>query len=348
MSNHADKSFDFKTLEILTSRVLQAMGAPINIADLTAESLVLSNLVGHDSHGIIRLSEYSGWVQSRNLIPDAEATIEWERDATAVIDGGWGFGQPASTLATEKSIEIARKYGTSTVVLKRTNHIGRLGEYVDEIATAGMMGIAFCNTGGAIVAPHGGVKAVLGTNPYAWATPGTDGHNFVLDFSTAVIAAGKVVLAGMSGEQIEPGALIDKEGKASTNPADLAGGGALLAFGGHKGSGLSVLIDVAAGAMSGNMPAAISQSGFGNGTVITAVDWSRFVDNGTFQSVAQQFATIMHQASALSGPKVLLPGELEAQTKARRLKEGVLITGGVQEGILEVADLYAVEIPEFH
>jgi LDH2 family malate/lactate/ureidoglycolate dehydrogenase len=323
------------------------MGAPSDIAELTALSLVLSNLVGHDSHGIIRLAEYSGWVQSKNLLPNSRATVEWEREATAVIDGGWGFGQPASALATNTAINIARKYGTSTIVMRRTNHIGRLGEYVDQIAQAGMMGIAFCNTGGAVVAPHGGVKAVLGTNPYAWATPGTDGYNFVLDFSTAVVAAGKVVLAGMSGDLIEPGALIDKHGKPSVNAADLSDGGALLAFGGHKGSGLSVLIDVAAGAMSGNMPAAISQSGFGNGTVITAVDLSRFVELGIFDSMAKQFAGIMHSASSPSGPRVLMPGELEAKTKTKRLQEGVLISGGVQNSILEVADLYGVEIPEF-
>jgi uncharacterized oxidoreductase len=270
------------------------MGAPTDLAETVSKSLVLSNLVGHDSHGIIRLMEYSGWVQTGNLIPDSYPKIEWTKESTTLIDGGWGWGQSASFLATETVIDSARKFGTATVVLSKTNHVGRLGEYVDLISKAGMMGIAFCNTGGPIVAPFGGVKRVLGTNPFAWSVPGAADFNFVLDFSTAVVAAGKIILAGMSGESIEPGSLLDKEGKPSTNASDLSDGGSLLAFGGHKGSGLSVLIDVAAGILSGNMPAAISDSGFGNGTVFMAVDVSRFAAPELFKSVATQFQAIMH------------------------------------------------------
>ena len=324
------------------TKVISGMGAPEELASTVSRSLVLSNLVGHDSHGIIRLMEYSGWVQSRNLIPNAYPKVEWTRESTSLIDGGWGWGQSASLLATEIVIDSARKFGTASVVLSRTNHVGRLGEYVDLISKAGMMGIAFCNTGGPIVAPFGGIKRVLGTNPFAWSVPGAGDFNYVLDFSTAVVAAGKIILAGMSGEAIEPGALLDKNGKPSTSASDLSDGGSLLAFGGHKGSGLSVLIDVAAGILSGNMPAAISESGFGNGTVFMAMDISRFAAPDLFKSVASQFQGIMHNAGEANA--VLLPGEFEYSTKCVREVDGISISAGVRENIDKTAKQYGVSL----
>jgi LDH2 family malate/lactate/ureidoglycolate dehydrogenase len=342
-----DSTLTPEVLEALTARVLIGMGAPKESAETVARSLVLSNLVGHDSHGVIRLVEYSGWVQGGQIIPDALPTIAWKKEATASIDGGWGWGQTASALATQTVIEMARELGTATVVLSRTNHVGRLGEYVDVIAQAGMMGISFCNTGGEVVAPFGGIKKLLGTNPFAWSLPGVDGYNLVLDFSTAVVAAGKVVLAAMNDEEIEAGALIDKNGKPSTRAKDLEEGGALLAFGGHKGSGLSVLIDVAAGMLSGNMPATISKSGFGNGTVIMAVDISRFMGLDIFRSVTEQFAIAMHGAGASDTSTVSMPGEIEAKTKASRLSTGIAVSAGVQRSIVEVAAKFGVGVPEF-
>ena len=339
------KTYPANTLVDITQRVLSAMGAPENSANTVAKSLVLSNLVGHDSHGIIRLVEYSGWVEQGQLVPAASPKIAFSNEATAEIDGGWGWGQTASYLATEKLIALTKQYGTATIVLKQTNHVGRLGEYVDLMATAGLMGIAFCNTGGAIVAPFGGFKRVLGTNPFAWALPGSGEFNYVLDFSTAIVAAGKIILAGMSGEELEPGLLLDKDGEPTTSAADLTNGGALLTFGGHKGSGVSVLIDLAAGILSGNMPAAISQSGFGNGTVFIGVDVSRFAAIEMFKSVGKDFEMIMHNGGAPNS--VLMPGEFEYQTKLNRSKTGVAITPGVISNILEVAQRYQVAIPEF-
>ncbi len=339
--------FTPEVLEGLTSRVLIGMGASRDSAMAVAKSLVLSNLVGHDSHGIIRLVEYSSWVPTGQLITSALPKIAWKKDATALIDGGWGWGQTASALAVDIAIRMARELGTSTVVLSRTNHIGRLGEYVDSIADAGMMGIAICNTGGEVVAPFGGIKRLLGTNPFSWSVPGVEGYNLILDFSTAVVAAGKVVLAAMNDKQIEPGALIDKNGLPSTRAQDLDDGGALLTFGGHKGSGMSVLIDVAAGILSGNMPAAISKRGNGNGTVIMAVDISRFVGLDIFRSITEQFAVALHDSGAPGGARPFMPGEIEAKTKAKRLVEGIHVSRGVQQNIVDVGSNYGVEIPEF-
>lgn len=149
-------------LETCTARVLGGMGAPPDLARLVARSLVLSNLVGHDSHGIIRLLEYAGWVRQGHLVPDARPRVSWEETGTSLVDGNWGWGQASATLATRLIIRKTRSSGCAAVVIARCNHVGRLGEYVNSIADAGMMGLAFCNTGGAVVAPYGGVRRVLG------------------------------------------------------------------------------------------------------------------------------------------------------------------------------------------
>lgn len=334
-------------LTSITARVLSGMGAPDDLACLVARSLVLSNLVGHDSHGFIRLLEYHGWVSSGHLDPSARPSVAWAKGSTSLIDGRWGWGQAAASLGVAQAIEMAREQGSATVVLSRSNHVGRLGEWVDAMADAGLMGVAFCNTGAATVAPHGGVRRVLGTNPFAWSMPGPDQENLVLDFSTAMIAAGKVVLASLSGSEIPPGALLDRAGRPSTRPADLDDGGALLPFGGHKGSGLSVLIEMAAGLMAGTLPAAISQSGYGNGTVFLAVEVGRFVSAKVVEQVSRQFADAAHASAPAGTGPVLLPGETEARTRAERATSGIAVTAGVQREVADLARRLHVALPEF-
>jgi len=338
-------SYPADVLAAVTSRVLSGLGAPDDLSTLVAKSLVLSNLVGHDSHGFIRLIEYSGWVDAGQLNPGARPCLSWSKGSTALVDGRWGWGQAAAALGVAQAIETARENGAATVVLSRSNHVGRLGEWVDALANAGLMGLAFCNTGGAAVAPHGGVKRVMGTNPFAWSMPGPDGMNLVLDFSTAMIAAGKVVLAAMSGGEIPRGVLLDRAGRPTTRAADLDDGGALLAFGGHKGSGLSILIEVAAGLLAGTLPAAISQSGYGNGTVIIAVDVARYTAPDVVAAVSRQFADVVH-ASAGTGT-VLLPGELEAKTRAERAVHGISVAAGVQRQVAQLAGKLGIDLPEF-
>lgn len=346
MSESGD-TFSAQTLEKIATQVFSAMGAPEAIAAEVSQSLILSNLVGHDSHGIIRIMEYYGWVKSADLNPKATPTITWSKASSALVDGAWGFGQPAATVATAEVIRLAKNTGTASVVISRSNHIGRLGEYVNEIANHGMLGIAFCNAAATVVAPYGGVKPLMGTNPFAWGIPGPDEMNSVLDFSTAVIAAGKVIQAAMNGEKIQTGALIDKTGKASTDPNDLMNGGALLPFGEHKGSGLSVLIDVAAGALSGVLPAAIENTGHGNGTVIIALDISNYRELVSFKDIAQSFMTALHATKSETGPDVLMPGELEFRTKIHREKDGIIISKGVQANIKKIAEELKIKIPEF-
>ncbi|MGD0810929.1 MAG: Ldh family oxidoreductase [Acidimicrobiales bacterium] len=326
--------------------VLRALGAPGDTARVVATSLTLSNLVGHDSHGIVRLIQYSEWVKSGQIRPDGQPSVVSGRGAVANVDGAWGFGQPAAQLATNLSIDLAGTHGVSAVSISACNHIGRLGEYVATIASSGKMGMAWCNSG-PVVAPFGGAGRVMGTNPFAWSAPLRDG-TVVLDFATAKVAEGKLKIALAEGHSAPPGSIIDSSGKPSIDPADFYAGGSLLAFGDHKGSGMSMLIELTAGLVS-HMGSSVDPGYLGgNGTLLMAVDISAFTD---LESYFEQAETFRREAKRVGGgPQqvdILLPGEAEARALAARSKEGVVVPTEIRRQITELADELGVDIGPF-
>ncbi|HUC14166.1 MAG TPA: Ldh family oxidoreductase [Acidimicrobiales bacterium] len=326
--------------------VLRALGASDDTARVVAISLALSNLVGHDSHGIVRLIQYSDWVKSGQIRPDGQPSVASGRGAVANVDGAWGFGQPAAQLATKLSIELADAHGVSAVSISACNHIGRLGEYVATIAGSGKMGMAWCNSG-PVVAPFGGAGRVMGTNPFAWSAPLRDG-TVVLDFATSKVAEGKLKIALAEGHSAPPGSLIDSSGRPSVDPADFYAGGSLLAFGDHKGSGMSMLIELTAGLVS-HMGTS-SDPGYlgGNGTLLMALDIGSFIG---LDSYFEQAETFRREAKRIGGgPEhvdILLPGEAEARALAARSREGVVVPVEIRRQITELADELGVDIGRF-
>ena len=332
-------------LETFTTAALAALGAPAPIARQVAVSLVLSNLVGHDSHGIIRLIQYSGWIADGQIHPAAEPEVSHQDHATAVIDGHWGFGQSAAQLAVDVLAETADANGAGAVTIRDCNHIGRLGEYVATLADRGLVGLSFGN-GGPVVAPFGGAGRALGTNPFAWAAPGGPQGPLVVDFSTAGVAEGKLKLAAADGRPVAEGLIVDATGHPSTNADDFYAGGALLPFGGHKGSGLSVMIELLGGLLTGMGTAPTPDYQGGNGTVMIALRVGAFADPASYAAGAGQFREQLVTAGrgAAPGP-VLLPGEIEARTRAERLRDGIPVSPAVLASIYAVTDPLGVPRP---
>ncbi|MCU1493646.1 MAG: dehydrogenase [Acidimicrobiaceae bacterium] len=329
--------------------VLTALGAPKEVASAVAESLVLSNLMGHDSHGIVRLIQYSGWVRDGQIQPAALPEVVTRKGATAVVDGAWGFGQPAARLATDLAVERARDQGIAAVTIKSCNHIGRLGEYVATLADAGMMGMAFCNAG-PVVAPFGGAGRVMGTNPFAWGVPRAGNASVVLDFATANVAEGKLNIARSEGRTVAPGSIVDRDGKPSIEPNDFYAGGALLPFGAHKGSGMSMLIELTGGLLSGMGAACAANYKGGNGTLVLAVDVSSFADLEGFLVEVEDFcrdAKAIGKGASGSGSEILVPGELESRTRAKRETDGVEVGDEIRRQITELSDELGVGLARF-
>ncbi len=330
----------------LAERALTGLGAPPATAGQVARSLVLSNLVGHDSHGVIRLAQYAAWIADGQIRPAADAVVVRRQQAAAVVDGGWGFGQPAAQLATRTAAELARERAVAAVTIRDCNHVGRLGEYVAELAQAGLMGLAFCNSG-AVVAPFGGTGRALGTNPFAWAAPGAAEDPLVLDFSTAGVAEGKLRVAGAEGRAVAAGLIVDSRGQPTTRPEDFFAGGALLPFGGHKGSGMSIMIELLGGLLTGMGTAPTPGYAGGNGTVLLAVSIAAFTSEQAYREEAAAFCAKLAEAGAgPTGGTVLLPGELESRTRRERLADGIPVGQGVLDLIYTITDPLGVARPE--
>jgi LDH2 family malate/lactate/ureidoglycolate dehydrogenase len=311
------------TLVAAAERILVAAGAAPANAHTVATSLVESDLVGHDSHGVRRLVPYLEAIRDGRLDPVVEPTLDRPRSAASVVDGRRGFGQVAARLAVTEARRLARERGAGVVAIRRCNHVGRLGEYVEALAEGDTVGLAFGNAD-PTVAPFGGRERRLGTNPFAWAAPRARGRPpVVADFATAAIAEGKVALASAAGEQVAPGLVVGPDGHATTDPADFYRGGALLPFGQHKGYGLSVLIEIVGGLLTG--AGVSSLPGYDNtfGTVVVAVDIGTFAPVDEFRQQCEDFCALLGGTAPADGGRVLVPGELEAAIRAERLRDGI-------------------------
>ncbi|MEM7031245.1 MAG: Ldh family oxidoreductase [Chloroflexota bacterium] len=336
----------------LSQAIFEGIGTPSETAQIVAESLVKSNLLGHDSHGVQLVPMYIRRIQQDAIDPLAEPTTARQTAAVSIVDGNWGYGQIVARYGTEVAIQAARQFGIGCVALTQSNHIGRLGEYAQMIAEAGLVGMLVTglsrSTG--IVAPYGGRDRLFGTNPMAWGMPVDDSRPpLIVDFATSGVAYGKVNVAASKGVPLPPGLLLDKDGQPTTDPADVdlskQDTGALLPFGAHKGSGLMLTIELLTRSLAGfseindnSNPAQI-----GNPTLITAYNIEAFLSQADFQVYVETFLQRVKDNRPAPGfDEVLLPGEPEARTEVERLRDGVPIPETTWSTLLELAESLGV------
>jgi LDH2 family malate/lactate/ureidoglycolate dehydrogenase len=230
-------------------RLLIAHGVPEAGAAIVASCLVSADLRGVDTHGLTRLPGYLDRVR-RGLI-NASPALEPKRvtPVAAALDGQNGFGFVTGTRAMQEAIAIAREFGIGIVSVRRSTHFGMAASYVLQALDAGLIALVFSNASPAMP-PWGARAALLGTNPFAAGAPAGRHPPFLLDMSPAVAARGKIRRAERRGESIPLGYALDAQGRPTTDPkAALAG--VVLPIGGYKGSGLSMLMDILGGVISG-------------------------------------------------------------------------------------------------
>ena len=214
--------FSPASLSETTASIFAAAGMRADEACVVAELLVEANLVGHDSHGVIRIPQYLGQVEAGDIVPDAAVEIVHEAPTLAVLDAHWGFGQVAMSRGVDMALEKARATGMAAISVRQANHVGRLGSYVERIAEGTAIALMFVN--GAPVcrmAPWGGREARHGTNPIAMAFPSRSGPPVVLDMTTSAVAEGKVRVQRNRGAEVPDGWLLDAEGQPTNNPNTL-------------------------------------------------------------------------------------------------------------------------------
>ena len=329
-------------LQDFINRIFQAAGAPEDIAARVAESLVLSNLSGHDSHGAIRVIQYLLQIDDDDLVPDARPEVIQETDTTLKVDGHYGFGQVVAQFGMARLIEKAQAHHLAACVLSRSHHIGRLGEYAEQAASAGLFGliVANANIGGRLgpVAPFGGAERLFSTDPIAFAFPAGERPTILVDFATSVVAEGKLRVARQRGETVPEGWVIDRQGRPSTEPNDFYDGGAILSFGDHKGYSLAFLGEILAGALSGTGTSGRPGPYVGNGVWMMAMNIAAFQPLVEFAEAVDLLGDRIKQVTPLPGvTEVLLPGEPEVRARQKRGQEGIYIEGATWETIVSAA-----------
>ncbi|MGD9857379.1 MAG: Ldh family oxidoreductase, partial [Planctomycetaceae bacterium] len=249
------KTISHENLKAIVFRLFSAAGCNDHEAGRIAHYLVLSNLVGHDSHGVIRVPFYLEYIRKGMIAVNQSMRAVFATDSLAVVDGNGGFGQVIGEQATQLGIDMAAKTGLAAIALRNTGHLGRIGDWPTRAAAAGMVSFHFVNTNGfgLLAAPFGGIDRRLSANPIAAGVPVADGPDIILDISTCAIAEGKLKVAKNSGKRVPEGCIIDHEGRPTTNPEDFYADppGAILPIGAHKGYGLSVIAEMFAGALAG-------------------------------------------------------------------------------------------------
>ena len=333
-----------EVLHSIAVAIFRATGAPGDLAGQVADVLVDNHLAGHDSHGILRIPEYVKSVQAGEIVPTARPRVIEESATSALVSGNWAFGQVTGTFAADLAAEKALRERVAVVSVVQAGHTGRLAAFTDRAARMGVaMFMAIGTVNKPTTAPYGGSAAALGTNPISFSVPNPAGDPVTLDFATSSIAAGKIKAAKAKHEQLPPDAILDAQGRPSTDPQAFFDGGFLLPFGGHKGYALAVIAELLSGPLAGAdaYPGVMSRSGI----FIFAVDAAAFrpaADYGA--ALSRTLGRIKAVPPAPGFAEVLLPGEPEARTRARREREGIPIPEDTWRAVCETGAELGVDV----
>ncbi len=340
---------DRHRLETFTTTVLSAVGVTDPHADRVAETLVHADACGVDSHGVARLPVYVKKFEAGGFDCDPDITIEQVSESGLLVDADDGPGQSASIDAIDGAMELAAETGMAGAVVKRSNHFGAARCFTERASDHGFIGIATSNVDSNVI-PYGGTEPVLGTNPISIAAPTAREFDTVLDMATSVAAFGKIDHATDEGESIPPDWGVDENGESTTDPESVV---ALRPMSGPKGYALGLVVDVLSGLLSGagSSPSVGKLYGeydepMGVGHFLGAIDVSAFRDLDEFKAdvddLIEQFKTQQPQEGV---DEVMIPGEIEANTRQQSLEAGVPIRQEVAADLVGLGDDYGVEIP---
>lgn len=332
--------YDAGRVRAFVAAVFRAHDVPAHESDLVADVLVSADLRGIRSHGVARLPYFSVRLQNGVIAPAPDMTVDDRSPTTCAIDAANGLGIVASRLATERVIAMARDHGSGFATVTHSNHFGYAGYWAMRIAEHGMIGIAMANSGRRVT-PTFGVESLLGTNPIAVALPGgEDGSDFVLDMATSTVAVGKIETALREDRSLPDGWVssdgatpaLDENGTLDYAAPLLPLGGEGDTAGGHKGYGLSLMVELLCGALAGT-PLAARLSGAGGagpsemGQFFGAIRIDGFRSLTEVQSdMDATFETLRGATRAPGHDRIYVHGEPEVEAERANLEAGLPIT----------------------
>lgn len=235
-------------IEDVAKAAMVAHGAGDWQAEEVAKAVARAEAFGNVICGLYYLESYCTQLKSGRVNGQVDPIITRPKAGQVIADARYGFAQPAFSRGLPQALQAARENGTVTLAVAHAHTCTSLGFFTEQIAAAGLIGIGFTNAS-PVVAPPGGNRAVIGTNPISMSIPDGGMH---WDFSTSAVALGKITMAKAAGEKIPLGWAVDADGKPTTDP-DAALNGALISAGGYKGWGFGLMAEVLAAGMTGSV-----------------------------------------------------------------------------------------------
>lgn len=310
----------------LAVQVLTHHGMSQRCAEMTADHLVDAALAGHEFASLARLPFLAKMLQGR--APAGDITVERETLTSALIDGADNIGYAVSVIAIDKAIEICRKSGMAMVSAKNTWASGRLAYYVERAAKQGFIGIHAVN-GPARTAPFGGMDTLLGTNPIAFAFPSSD-EPVIIDMSMSAITHGGAHLLKAKGEKLPNGVAIDSNGYPTTDP-DAALRGAFRTWGGHRGFGISLAVQIL-GMLAGSGPVVTDEHHYGLCFIV--IDPATVMPNGDYLARVSELRRLINNSRPAPGnDKVRMPGEHSQSLRNQANLAGANATIQVEDNV---------------
>lgn len=334
--------------------LLKAAGVSEAESVMIADSLVDTNLLGHDSHGVVRLPWYLKQLREGELVAGAPLIVERETPAALVCNASLGFGQVQATRLTKMAMEKAHVMGIACATARNCGHVGRLGAYPEMAAAENLAAMMTVNDNGTfrVVAPPGGIEARVSTNPISIAVPSDDGP-LVYDASTSVVAQGKVLVHRVEGTPCPEGWLQDAEGQPTTDPNVLVTDprGTILPLGGdssYKGFGLSMMLDMLVGGLSGGYcPPAVPGAANCNAVLLVVWDPTLFSGFDHFTGEVKRLTESIRTCPRREGvDQISLPGERGVACREQRMQGGIPIPEGNWSKLVEAARELDVTPPD--
>jgi len=320
--------------------VYRSAGANEENAALLADTLVQSDLWGHQSHGLLRTSWYYKRICNGVMFPNAKPTVISDTGSVVCLDGNDGMGQATAKFAMEYAIDRALRHGVAAVTVRRSNHFGTV-QYFTRMATKADCLAIMTSNGGPGMPPWGGLKKLIGTNPWSIASPGGKYDPVVLDIANTGVARGKIAVAMRRGDRIPEGWALTIDGRPTTDAA-AAFQGIILPMAGHKGSGIGVMVDVLSGVLSGasfltgvNSPFFFEkQSNCGH--CIIVMDVKAFMPLDEYHARIERFIEEIKAVPPIPDvEEVYYPGEIEVHQDAINRRNGIVLPHAVLKDLAE-------------
>lgn len=331
------------------SKIFMALGMTPQEARLVTECLVQADLRGISSHGVTRMGIYAKRLRLGLISSHPKIKVVRETPGTALVDGDNGMGAVVGARAMEIAIRKAQMTGVGVVGVRNSNHYGIAAFYAMQALEKNMIGFSMTNAP-ATMAPWGGITPMIGTNPVAVAVPAGHEYPIVFDMSTSTVARGKIILAEKEGKEIPFGWAVDKLGRPTSNPRE-ALEGAVLPLGGAKGYGISVIIDILCGVLTGALFGCHINSLYENfsepqnlGHFFGAIDVEAFMPSEEFKRrIDQVIREIKASRRAYGVEEIFLPGEIEFRAEEDQRRHGVKLSRVVYEELLALGRSLGIE-----